>query len=120
MTMLQPSHYRRLRGERLAGRGTAAALGAAATLGIIIGVAPSLEQAAPTVAELVQQTARPTNDGAGTSPDASYAVSSAYYAQCSEARAAGVAPIRAGQPGYRSGLDADGDGVACEPYRWRR
>lgn len=41
----------------------------------------------------------------------------AYYARCSEARAAGVAPIYRGSPGYRSGLDADGDGVACEPYR---
>jgi hypothetical protein len=39
---------------------------------------------------------------------------SAYYANCSEARAAGAAPIRAGEPGYASHLDRDGDGVACE------
>lgn len=38
----------------------------------------------------------------------------AYYANCSEARAAGVAPIYEGQPGYRSGLDRDHDGIACE------
>jgi uncharacterized protein with LGFP repeats len=37
-----------------------------------------------------------------------------YYANCAEARAAGAAPIRAGQPGYRSGLDRDGDGTACD------
>ncbi|MGV9824647.1 MULTISPECIES: GmrSD restriction endonuclease domain-containing protein [unclassified Gordonia (in: high G+C Gram-positive bacteria)] len=37
-----------------------------------------------------------------------------YYANCSQARAAGAAPIYAGQPGYRPGLDRDGDGVACE------
>ena len=37
-----------------------------------------------------------------------------YYANCSEARAAGVTPIRRGQPGYGSHLDRDGDGVACE------
>lgn len=39
---------------------------------------------------------------------------SAYYANCSEARAAGAAPIYAGQPGYSRKLDRDGDGVACE------
>jgi len=38
-----------------------------------------------------------------------------YYPDCSAARATGHAPIRAGSPGYRIGLDADGDGVACEP-----
>ena len=37
-----------------------------------------------------------------------------YYANCSAARAAGAAPLRVGQPGYRPGLDRDGDGVACE------
>lgn len=40
--------------------------------------------------------------------------SSVYYANCSEARAAGAAPLLAGEPGYRSGLDRDNDGVACE------
>ncbi|WP_241829781.1 excalibur calcium-binding domain-containing protein [Parafrankia colletiae] len=38
---------------------------------------------------------------------------SAYYRSCGEARAAGAAPLAAGQPGYRAGLDPDGDGVAC-------
>jgi len=37
-----------------------------------------------------------------------------YYANCAAARAAGAAPIRVGQPGYRSALDGDKDGVACE------
>ncbi len=37
-----------------------------------------------------------------------------YYANCSAVRAAGAAPIYAGQPGYGSHLDRDGDGVACE------
>ncbi|MCE0768359.1 excalibur calcium-binding domain-containing protein [Pseudonocardia kujensis] len=40
--------------------------------------------------------------------------SSAYYANCSAARAAGAAPLYRGEAGYRSGLDRDGDGVACE------
>lgn len=42
-----------------------------------------------------------------------------YYRNCAAARAAGAAPIYRGQPGYRAPLDADGDGVACEPYRGR-
>jgi hypothetical protein len=37
-----------------------------------------------------------------------------YYANCAAARAAGVAPIMSGAPGYRPGLDRDGDGIACE------
>ena len=40
--------------------------------------------------------------------------SSAYYDNCSAARAAGAAPLYVGDPGYRSGLDRDNDGVACE------
>ena len=39
---------------------------------------------------------------------------SVYYANCAEARAAGAAPLYRGQPGYRSGLDRDNDGIACE------
>lgn len=38
----------------------------------------------------------------------------AYYANCTAVRAAGAAPIYAGQPGYSRKLDRDGDGVACE------
>ncbi|MEV6348558.1 excalibur calcium-binding domain-containing protein [Actinoplanes sp. NPDC051851] len=37
-----------------------------------------------------------------------------YYANCTEVRAAGAAPIRRGGPGYSRKLDRDGDGVACE------
>lgn len=44
---------------------------------------------------------------------------SAYYPNCAAARAAGVAPIYRGSPGYRAPLDADADGIACEPYRGR-
>lgn len=40
--------------------------------------------------------------------------SSAYYGSCAAARAAGAAPLYRGDPGYRTGLDRDGDGVACE------
>ena len=37
-----------------------------------------------------------------------------YYANCSEARAAGDTPLYRGDPGYASHLDRDNDGVACE------
>lgn len=47
-------------------------------------------------------------------PPASPAQSSAYYKNCDAARAAGAAPLYRGGPGYRSKLDRDGDGVACE------
>ena len=36
------------------------------------------------------------------------------YRNCSEARAAGAAPLYRGQAGYSPRLDRDGDGVACE------
>lgn len=36
------------------------------------------------------------------------------YLNCTHARAAGVAPVRRGEPGYGSHLDRDDDGVGCE------
>ena len=45
------------------------------------------------------------------------AQSSVYYETCADARAAGAAPLHRGDPGYRPGLDKDGDGVACEPKK---
>lgn len=39
---------------------------------------------------------------------------SVHYSSCKDARAADKAPIRAGEPGYRPELDANGDGIACE------
>lgn len=39
-----------------------------------------------------------------------------YYRNCAAAHAAGVYSISRGAPGYRSALDADNDGRACEPY----
>ena len=55
----------------------------------------------------------PTIEAGRTDPTA--VEQSVYYASCDEARAAGKAPIRAGEPGYRSELDDKGDGIACEP-----
>lgn len=57
-------------------------------------------------------TRRPTV--VATAAPAPPAPSNVYYPNCAAARAAGAAPIYRGQPGYRPGLDRDGDGVACE------
>ena len=44
-----------------------------------------------------------------------YAPSAAVsYANCTAVKAAGAAPLYAGQPGYSTSLDRDRDGVACE------
>ncbi|MEJ2859541.1 excalibur calcium-binding domain-containing protein [Actinomycetospora flava] len=42
------------------------------------------------------------------------AVPAVYYANCTEAFAAGVQNIPQGTPGYRPALDRDRDGVACD------
>ena len=36
------------------------------------------------------------------------------FANCAQARAAGAAPVRVGDPGYGRHLDRDGDGIGCE------
>lgn len=36
------------------------------------------------------------------------------FRNCAEARAAGAAPVRRGDPGYGPHLDRDGDGIGCE------
>jgi hypothetical protein len=37
-----------------------------------------------------------------------------YYKNCAEASKSGAAPITSGQPGYRSALDHNHNGIACE------
>jgi endonuclease YncB( thermonuclease family) len=37
-----------------------------------------------------------------------------YYQNCTEVRAAGAAPIHAGDPGWQTKFDRDGDGIGCE------
>ncbi|MEO8366217.1 MAG: excalibur calcium-binding domain-containing protein [Pseudoxanthomonas sp.] len=41
------------------------------------------------------------------------------FRNCTEARAAGAAPVHRGDPGYGAQLDRDNDGIGCEPYRGR-
>ncbi|WP_324806603.1 excalibur calcium-binding domain-containing protein [Sphingomonas sp. LY29] len=58
--------------------------------------------------------AAPDGVGRGDAPQAE-----AYYQNCAAARAAGVAPLYIGEPGYRTKMDNDLDGVACERHRGR-
>lgn len=62
---------------------------------------------APALAPVRQ--AQPSQPAAGGNSG-----TSAYYRNCSAARAAGAAPVYRGQPGYGRHLDRDNDGVGCE------
>lgn len=55
-----------------------------------------------------------TSSGSSAGADAPPAASDVSYQNCAAARAAGAAPVRAGDPGYGRHLDRDGDGVGCE------
>jgi Excalibur calcium-binding domain len=85
---------------------------AAMTLGLAAGYAWSAMP--PATAEPVASAAP-----ASIKPTPEEIEHSAYYPNCAAVRAAGHAPIFKAQPGYRSELDADSDGIACEPYRGR-
>ena len=60
-------------------------------------------------------TAAPQAKKASKATTAPQTMSSVYYKNCAAASKAGAAPITIGQPGYRTGLDPNGNGVACEP-----
>ncbi|MGP5387744.1 GmrSD restriction endonuclease domain-containing protein [Brachybacterium tyrofermentans] len=57
-----------------------------------------------------------SSEGSSSSDDSgsSSGGGSTYYKNCDAVRAAGAAPIHAGDPGYSKKLDRDGDGVGCE------
>ncbi|PTT66894.1 calcium-binding protein [Arthrobacter sp. HMWF013] len=76
-------------------------------------VAPAAVAPAPAPAVVVPAPA-PVAPAPVVPAPASAAPAAAYYANCSAAKAAGAAPIYAGQAGYRAALDRDSDGVACE------
>lgn len=71
---------------------------------LIAPVTPAPASTAAVVTEVPSLTSVP---GSGSGGDV-------YYANCAAVRAAGMDPLFVGDPGYRSGLDRDGDGVACE------
>ena len=84
--------------------------GAAALIGTVVGVGTTEEgrqsasDAIKRVSAATDMRSRPPQPGDN-------------WGGCKDARAAGTAPIYRGEPGYRDGMDGDGDGIACEPYR---
>ncbi|WP_119295875.1 excalibur calcium-binding domain-containing protein [Streptomyces sp. YIM 130001] len=83
-------------------------------------------QPAPTVTVRVTETARATvtaapagggntrTAGGSSGGEGSPGSAEVSYGNCSEARAAGAAPVHRGEPGYGRHLDRDGDGVGCD------
>lgn len=70
------------------------------------------ESGAPYIGKAPKPTPRTTTRP--PPPVTSEPPSNVYYENCDAVRAAGAAPIHAGDPGYDSHLDRDGDGVACK------
>lgn len=70
------------------------------------------EQETPAPARALRP--QPTRPPRAPRAPAPHQPTSVHYANCSAARAAGVAPIRRGEPGYAARLDRDNDGIACE------
>jgi hypothetical protein len=73
--------------------------------------APRTSRATAPTESRTKVTTRPK---ATTTKPTSTKATSGGYANCSEARAAGAAPILRGEPGYAPKLDRDSDGIACE------
>jgi hypothetical protein len=84
---------------------------AAMILGLTGGYAWSI-WSKPSAASAANHLSIPSAKPGQTSHDIEATV---YYASCDEVRAAGKAPLYAGQPGYRSELDPENLGLACPP-----
>ena len=74
--------------------------------------APATAAVEPTSTRTATTMAPATTTAVATT--APQTTSSVYYKSCAAASKAGAAPITIGQPGYRTGLDPNGNGVACE------
>jgi len=73
------------------------------------------DSGAPVIAPLnLTDPSDSSSEGSGSGSAEPNADGSAGFGSCDEARAAGAAPVRRGDPGYSTRLDGDGDGVACE------
>ena len=96
-----------------------AVVGLLVLVGVVFGAARASAPAADTVA--AQTPATPLTTPAAeqpvvapsAAPTTTRKPTAVYYKNCGVALAEGAAPIQKGEPGYRTGLDPDGDGVAC-------
>ncbi|GAB79156.1 Excalibur calcium-binding domain-containing protein [Austwickia chelonae] len=89
---------------------TTATTTATATQTVTETATTTVTQTVPAAAPAVPAPPQPGSGAGGTT-------ASVYYKNCDEARRAGAAPLHRGDPGYRPGLDRDGDGTACERRR---
>lgn len=89
-------------------------MGGAIAIGVLIGAVTGLHEigALSNIEDSLKKTAVSTGFMRAREPQADD-----HWSSCNAARAAGTSPLHAGEPGYRPELDADNDGVACEPYR---
>ena len=82
------------------------------------GTEPTAAKPRPTVTVTATETVRVTETvtaaAEAAEADDTDDSTTAYYGNCSQARAAGVTPLHVGDPGYGRHLDRDGDGTACE------
>lgn len=101
VALLRASEEQRVEAERVAAEAAAAAAVQAA----------ADEAARQAQAAADAEAARIAAEAAATKKAPAVSV---FYKNCDAVRAAGAAPILAGQPGYSSKLDRDGDGVGCE------
>jgi len=106
-------HYRRKVARQRQSQ-VAAVLGVGALAGITLGVASVAWQQGSL--DRVVAVAQPLAVSAGIVRGRGPKPGDRWHS-CSEARSAGSALIFVGEPGYQDSLDADSDGVACEPYR---
>ncbi|MGI5127093.1 excalibur calcium-binding domain-containing protein [Pseudonocardia sp. CA-107938] len=102
------------------------ALSSPVTVTVTVPVYPSTTAAAPYTATPAPVTSSPARSSspaarpvplAAPDPDVDApsrpAPANVYYKNCAAVQAAGAAPIRRGDPGYRPALDRDGDGEGC-------
>jgi hypothetical protein len=83
-------------------------------------IAPDLPQSASDRQWAARAANHDTPSVEADRPDPTAVEQSVTYSGCDEVRAAGKAPLHAGDPGYRPEMDGDGDGIACEPRRATR
>lgn len=111
---VQLGPYQKARQRRRRRTATMKVLGAAAVGGLVVGTLGAMNESggAASIASSGRGIAASLGLARKNTP-----MPGAHYPGCDDARAAGVAPLYFGEPGYRTEMDGDGDGVACEPYR---
>lgn len=75
---------------------------------------PTLNQCVVPIAGPVPSTPATTTPATTTPAATTPPPAAVYYKNCAAVRAAGAAPIHAGDPGWQTKFDADRDGVGCE------